>query len=118
MEQGMDMTNRVKRAALGAVRILFGLKVGLKDRFQDQHDCRHHHPVRHGRNAQRSSSSRLASLGDMDPSHRRWTIPFRFEPVRQFTEPWLNPSGLDILESLMVHPFGTAIAATLLVRGP
>jgi hypothetical protein len=70
------------------------------------------------RNAQRSGSSRLAGLRNMDPSYGCWTIRFGSEHLRQFTEPWLHPIGLDIREGLMVHARCSAMAATWLVRGP
>src|ERR1700745_1952060 len=46
------LDHRLLGISPGTVGILFWWKIGLKDRFQHQHRCRHADPITHGRDAQ------------------------------------------------------------------
>jgi hypothetical protein len=51
-QQPVHLDHRLLGISPRTVRVLFGWKVGFKDRFQHQHRCCHADPIPHGRDAQ------------------------------------------------------------------
>jgi hypothetical protein len=110
----MHGTNRIVRAALGSVGVLFVGQIGLEDGFEHDDGCHLRDPVLDGRYAQRSLLP--VRFGDVHPPHGLRLVGFAFEFFRQSIQPRSQPRGLDLLEGLPVHARAAAMGATALIR--
>ena len=63
-QQLFHLDHRLLGIAPGAVRVLFGWKVGFEDRFQHQHRCCHADPIPHGRHSRIELHCSPVSLWD------------------------------------------------------
>src|SRR6516225_5328080 len=111
-----------------AVSVDFRRKIGFEDRLQHQHRCCHADPIPHGRDAQRPEFA----VGLRYEHSSDWLRPVALLPERkrQFSQPPLDPIGLDVRKILAVSsrraPVGAAlgigmrqnvVAADLVVKG-
>jgi hypothetical protein len=105
------LDHRLLGIAPGTVRVLFGWKVGLKDRFQHQHRCRHADSIAQGRDAQWPEFA--IGLRYVHSSDRVRSIRLLPERKRQFAKPPLHPVRLDIREVLAIHARCALVGAAL-----
>src|SRR6201997_3615351 len=87
------LDNRLLGLAPGALGILLWWKIGLKDRFQHQHRCRHADPIPQGRDAQWPEFA--IGLRYVHSSDRIRSIRLLPERKRQFAKPPLHPVRLE-----------------------
>ena len=99
-------SGKLDRRLLGVpprpVGVLFGWKVGFKDRFQNQRCRRHADPIPHARDPQRPESA--VGLRYKHSSDWLWSVSLLPERKRQFSQPPLDPIGLDVRKILAVDP--------------
>src|SRR5215813_15348101 len=88
-------------ASAALPRLLFGWKVGFKDRFQHQRCRCHADPIPHARDAQRSEFA--VDLRYIHASDWLWSISLLPEGKRQFSQPSLDPIRLDVRKILAVN---------------
>src|ERR1700741_5385872 len=93
------------------VGVLFGWKIGFKDRFQNQRCRRHADPIPHARDAQRPQFA--VGLRYKHSSDWLWPVGLLPERKRQFSQPSLNPVCLDIRKILAVDPRRALVGAAL-----
>ena len=93
------------------VGVLFGWKIGFKDRFQNQRCRRHADPIPHARDAQRPEFA--VGLRYIHSSDWLWPISLLPEGKRQFRQPSLDPIHLDVRKILTVDTRRTLIRAAL-----
>src|SRR5215469_7447678 len=105
------LDHRLLGISPGAVGILLWWKIGLKDRFQHQHRCRHADPITQGRDAQWPEFA--ISLRYVHSSDRVRSIRLLPERKRQFAKPPLYPIRLNVREVLTVHTRCALIGAAL-----
>src|SRR6476659_11460811 len=84
------------------VAILFGRKIGFKDRFQHQHCCCHADPIPQGRDAQRPEFA--VGLRYVHSSDWVRSVGFLPERKRQFAEPQLYAIRLNVRKVLTIYP--------------
>src|SRR6201982_2968357 len=82
------------------VGILFGWKIGLQDRCQNQRCRRHADPTPYARDAQRPEFA--VGLRYIHSSDWLWPISLLPEGKRQFRQPSLDPLRLDVRKNLAV----------------
>src|SRR5215469_11037121 len=82
------------------VGVLFGWKIGFKDRVQYQRCRRHADPIPHARDAQRPELA--VGLRYIHSSDWLWPISLVPERKRQFSQPSLDPVCLDVRKILAV----------------
>jgi hypothetical protein len=93
------------------VSVLFGWKVGFKDRFQHQRCRRHADPIPQGRDAQGPELAiGLRYVHSPDWVRSVGLVP---ERKRQFAQPALQSVRLDLGEILSVYPRRAFIRAAL-----
>jgi hypothetical protein len=105
------LDHRLLGISPGTVGILFWWKIGLKDRFQHQHRCRHADPITHGRDAQWPEFA--IGLRYVHSSDRIRSIRLLPERKRQFAKPPLHPIRFDVRKVLTVHARCALVGATL-----
>ena len=93
------------------VRVLFGWKIGFKDRFQHQHCCCHADPIPHGRDAQRPELA--VGLRDEHSSDGIRLVALLPERKRQFAKPPLDAIRLNIREVLPIYSRCALVGAAL-----
>src|SRR6201998_1315067 len=93
------------------VGVLFGWKIGFKDRFQHQRCRRHADPIPHARDAQRPEFA--VGLRYIHSSDWLWPVSLLPERKRQFSQPSLDPVCLDLRKILAVDPRRALIRAAL-----
>ena len=93
------------------VSVLFGWKVGFKDRFQYQRCRRHADPIPHVRDPQRPEFA--VGLRYKHSSDWLWSVGLLPERKRQFSQPPLDPVCLDVRKILAVDPRRALIGAAL-----
>ena len=109
VQQRRDLHYSVQRTAIRTMGVLFGLQVGLENRFENQHRCRHYDTIFDCRDSQGSRLSRFARLGDMNPTHRPRAIPLHPQFFRQFVQPLLPAVSLDVVERLSIDAWGAVV---------
>jgi hypothetical protein len=109
--QRFHRDHRLLRIAPRTVRVLFGRKVGFKDRLQHQQRCRHADPIAQGRDAQRPKFA--VGLRDEHSSDRVRSVGLLPESKRQFAKPPLQPIRLDVRKILTVHTRCALVGAAL-----
>ena len=93
------------------VGVLFGWKIGFKDRFQNQRCRRHADPIPHARDAQRPEFA--VGLRYIHSSDWLWPISLLPERKRQFSQPPLDPVCLDVRKILAVDTRRALVGAAL-----
>src|ERR1700737_5479463 len=114
--------------APSAVGVDFRRKIGFEDRLTHQHRWCHGDPIPHARDAQRPEFA--VGLRYKHSSDWLWPVSLLPERKRQFSQPPLDPIGLDLRKILAVDsrraPVGAAlgigmrqnvVAADLVVQG-
>src|SRR6201982_3919223 len=107
------LDHRLLGISPGTVGILFWWKIGLKDRFQHQHFCRHADPITHGRDAQWPEFA--IGLRYVHSSDRIRSVRLLPERKRQFAKPPLDAVLLDIRKVLAVYTWCPLVGAALSV---
>ena len=110
-QQLLHLDRRLLGVPPRPVSVLFGWKVGFKDRFQNQRRRRHADPIPHARDAQRPQ----VAVGLRYIHSSDWLRPVGLLPERkrQFSQPSLNPVCLDIRKILAVDPRRALVGAAL-----
>ena len=93
------------------VSVLFGWKVGFKDRLQNQRCRCHADPIPQGRDAQ--GPQLAVGLRYVHSPDWLWPISLLPERKRQFSQPSLDPVRLDIRKILTVDARRALIGAAL-----
>src|SRR5262252_4349957 len=93
------------------VGVLFGWKIGFKDRLQYQRCRRHTDPIPNARDAQRPEFA--VGLRYIHSSDWLWPISLLPEGKRQFRQPSLDPIRLDVRKILTVDTRRAPIGAAL-----
>src|SRR5213592_3319586 len=83
------------------VGVLFGWKVGFKDRLQNQRYRRHADPIPHDRDAQRPEFA--VGFRYIHSSDWLWPVSLLPERKRQFRQPPLDPIRFDVRKVLTVY---------------
>src|SRR5436305_419155 len=99
-QQFFDLDRRLLGTPPRPVSVLFGWKLGFKDRFQNQRCRRHADPIPHARDPHRPEFAvgfRYEYLSD-----RLWPVSLLPERKRQFSQPSLDPIRLDVRKILAV----------------
>src|SRR6516164_10645483 len=107
VDQLVDVSHCVQRAAISPIGILFWLQIGLEDGFEYQNCCHFRCPVADSGYPQRPLFP--VRLGYVYPPYREWLIGSAFQLFRQLIQPSLSSVRLDVLECLAVHSCCTAI---------
>src|SRR5271157_321896 len=107
-KQPLDLANGVQGAATRAIGVLFGLQVGLENRFQNQHRSHLYHTVSDARDAQRSLLA--IRFRDEHTPHRLGLVRSVSEFFRQFVPPLVASQLLDVVEALAVDPWHATIS--------
>jgi len=110
-QQLFHFDHRLLGIAPSPVGVEFRWKIGLEDRVQHQHRCRHADPIPHGRDAQRPEFA--VGLWDEHASDRVRSVSLLPERKRQFAKPPLDPIRLDVREVLTVAPRCALVGAAL-----
>src|ERR1039457_2763724 len=97
----MHLLDGVLGATLWPVAIGIGIKVRLKDRFQQQLRGCLHHPVPNRRYPERPFAA--TGLGDHPPPHGLWFVRLGAKVVPDAFQPFLPPFRFDLLEALLIH---------------
>src|SRR6201998_718672 len=100
-QQFFHLDRRLLGVPPSPVSVLFGWKIGFKDRFQHQRCRRHADPIPHARDAQRSEFA--VGLRYIHASDWLWSISLLPEGKRQFRQPSLDPIRLDLGKILAVN---------------
>src|SRR5215468_2374020 len=95
-----DLDRRLLGVPSRPVGVLFGWKIGFKDRVQYQRCRRHADPIPHVRDAQRPELA--VGLRYIHSSDWLWPISLLPERKRQFSQPSLDPIRLDVRKMLAV----------------
>ena len=95
----------------GAIGVDFRWKIGFEDRLQHQQRCCHADPIPHARDAQRPE----LAVGLRYKHSSDWLRPVGLLPERkrQFGQPPLDPTGLDVRKILAVDPRRALVRAAL-----
>ncbi len=101
-QQLLHLYSGLLGVAPSAVGVMFGWKVGFKDRFQNQRCRRHADPIPHARDAQRPEFA--VGLRYIHSSDWLWPISLLPERKRQFSQPSLGPIRLDVRKILPSMP--------------
>src|SRR5246500_6013970 len=107
----LHLDHRLLGISPGTVRVLFGWKVGLEDRFQHQHRCRHADSITQGRDAQWPEFA--IGLRYVPSSDRVRSIRLLPERKRQFAKPPLHAIHFDVREVLTVDARCALVGAAL-----
>lgn len=75
VQERVDVPNGVVGTFPRPVSVLLRLKIGLEDRFENQHHCHLHHPILDRRDPQRTLFA--VRLGNPDPFHWTGLVGFR-----------------------------------------
>src|SRR5260370_11248800 len=94
-----------------AVGVDFRWKVGFEDRLQHQHRCCHADPIPHGRDTQRPEFA--VGLRYKHSSDGLRPVGLLPERKRQFSQPALDPIGLDARKILAGYSRRALVAAAL-----
>jgi hypothetical protein len=100
-QQLLHLDRRLLGVPPRPVGVLFGWKVGFKDRFQNQRRRRHADPIPHARDAQRPEIA--VGLRYIHSSDWLWSISLLPEGKRQFRQPSLDTVRLDLGKILAVN---------------
>src|SRR6202163_325054 len=103
VQQRSHLAYRLLGVSPATVGILLRWKIGLEDRFQHQHRCRHADPIPQGRDAQRPEFA--VGLRYEHSSDGVRSVSFLPESKRQFAKPPPHPIRIDVREILAVHPW-------------
>src|SRR5258708_30769645 len=109
--QLLHLYNRLLSIAPRTVSVDFWRKIGLEDRLQHQHRCRHADPIAHGRDAQRPELA--VGLRYQHSSDRLWPVALLPERKRQFSQPPLDPMRVDVRKVLAVDTRCAPVGAAL-----
>src|SRR5215469_16687762 len=110
-QQFFDLDRRLLGIPPRPVGVLFGWKIGFKDRFQYQRCRRHADPIPHARDAQRPEFA--VGLRYEHSSDWLWPVSLLPERKRQFSQPSLDPVCLDVRKILAVDPRRAPVGAAL-----
>lgn len=109
VEQPVDVANRVQGIVVGSIGVLLRLRIGLKDRLQDQHHSHLRHAVPDGPDPQRAWLA--IRFGEEHASRGARLIRSVLQVPRQFVQPPVTPVGFDALERLGVDPRSPTVGA-------
>jgi hypothetical protein len=110
-QQFFDLDRRLLGTPPRPVGVLFGWKVGFKDRFHNQRCRRHADPIPHARDPQRPQFA--VGLRYEHSSDRLWSVSLLPERKRQFSQPSLDPISLDVRKILAVDARRALVGAAL-----
>ena len=110
-QQFFDLDRRLLGTPPRPVGVLFGWKVGFKDRFQNQRCRRHADPIPHARDPQRPEFA--VGFRYEHSSDRLWPVSLLPERKRQFSQPSLDPIRLDVRKILAVNTGCALVGAAL-----
>src|ERR1700747_24346 len=99
-QQFFHLDRRLLGIPARPISVLFGSKIGFKDRFQNQRCRRHADPIPHARDPQRPEFA----VGLRYKHSSDWLRPVSLLPERkrQFSQPPLDPVCLDVRKILAV----------------
>src|SRR5947207_12647308 len=110
-QQLLHLYNGLLGIAPSAIGVDFWWKVGFEDRLQYQHRCCHADPIPHGRDAKRPEFA----VGLRYKHASDWLRPVGFLPERerQFSQPPLDPVGLNVRKILAIDTRRALVGAAL-----
>ena len=97
---------------------LAGEKSASEDRFQHDLRCRHHHPVRHGRDPQRPGLARPSRFRDANPPQRRRPILTSTQPHSEPVEELAHPGSLNVSNADPIDSRSTFVGTDVVPRSP